>query len=179
MKRVVLPIANGFEEIEAITIIDILRRAGVVVVIAGVTKQSIVGAHGVKMTADAVVADLSADEFDMLVLAGGYDNAITLSNDATTQKLISTMHKNGKLVAAICAAPLALHKAGVISGEYTCYPSVEETIKGKFVAKSVVESNRVITSRGPATASDFAFYLVEKLVSKAKKEEVQKTMLYI
>lgn len=179
MKKVIVPMANGFEEIEAITAIDILRRAGAEVTIAGINKRNLTGAHGVELTADSVMAEEKDKEFDLLYLAGGYDNAVSLSKDPATQDLIKKMAKDGKFVTAICASPLALHSAGVLEGKkYTCYPSVEKSIGGNFVGGDVVEDSNIFTSKGPATAGKFALFLVEKLYGKAKLEEIKSAMLY-
>lgn len=179
MKKVVVPMANGFEEIEAITIIDILRRAGAEVTIAGVSKRNLTGAHAVEIVADSVVAEVNAQQFDMLALAGGYDNAISLANDAKTQDLIKEMNSAGKFVTAICASPLALHSAGVLDGKkYTCYPSVEKSIGGNFTGEDIAVDGNIITSKGPATAGIFALFLVEKLFGSGKKDEVASAMLY-
>ncbi|MDR0747134.1 MAG: DJ-1/PfpI family protein, partial [Helicobacteraceae bacterium] len=120
-KKVIMPITNGFEEIEAVTIIDILRRAGAVVTVAALDEQRIAGAHNVEIKTDAALDEVMDEEYDLVVLAGGGKNADALSEDKRAQALIKRQFSARKLVAAICAAPLALHKAGVIKGKYTCF----------------------------------------------------------
>ena len=165
--RVLVPIAEGFEEIEAVSIIDILRRADIEVLVASLNKKSLVkGANGITIETDIEVKDISSDTLDMIVLPGGWDGTYALADDANVQRLLQEMDAEGKNIAAICAAPYALHKAGVLKEKYTCYPSVENEIKkdGYQGDKSmVIESQNILTSRGPATAICFALEIVKKL----------------
>jgi len=167
MSKVLVPLANGFEEIEAVSIIDVLRRAEIEVLVASLDDEKMVkGANGIVVLADKEVKDISSDELDMMVLPGGWDGTHALADDINVQKLLQEMDAKGKRIGAICAAPFALNKAGVLKDEYTCYPSVEDEIKkdGYLGDKSmVVESKNVLTSRGPATAICFALEIVKKL----------------
>lgn len=177
-KRAVLLLADGFEEIEAVATVDVLRRGGVEVVIAGVEAKISKGANGISVVADTLVSEIKESDFDAIILPGGYGGTMKLCSDGSSQALIKSFDEKGKIVAAICAAPLALDAAGVLKAEYTCYPGVEENIKSShFVDKKVVQSANVITSRGPATAICFGLYLVEKLVDKATAESVKSGVL--
>jgi len=177
-KKVVMPLANGFEEIEAVALADTMRRGGIEVTIAGVDADILKGANGIRVVSDCSIGSIKSSDFDMIVLPGGYGGTMTLAENRTVQALIKEFDAKGKTVGAICAAPLALEKAGVLKDEYTCYPGVSDSIKSsKFVEKSVVESGNVITSRGPGTAICFGIYIIEKLVDKQTAEAVKGGML--
>lgn len=165
MSKILVAISNGFEEIEAVSIIDICRRAGIEVVTAGVEGKNLVGAHNIKIEMDKKITEVDSNDFDMIVLPGGLPNAFTLAEDKDIQRLLKEFEQNNKKIGAICAAPYALHKAGVLNQNYTCYPSFEKKIKddGYHDDKNVVIDNNVITSRGPATAVDFALEIVKTL----------------
>jgi len=165
MAKILVPIANGFEEIEAISVIDICRRAGIEVVTAGVEDKVLIGAHNIKIEMDKKIDEVKSSDFDMIVLPGGLPNAFTLAEDKDVQRLLKEFEEKNKKIGAICAAPYALHKAGVLNQNYTCYPSFEKKIKddGYQDDKNVVTDNNVITSRGPATAIDFALEIVKTL----------------
>jgi protein deglycase len=179
MANILIPISNGFEEIEAISIIDICRRANIKVTIAGVEDLEIVGAHGVKIISDERIENISSDDFDMIVLPGGLPNAFTLAENSKIQALLKEFKDKNKKIAAICAAPYALHKAGVLSKNYTCYPSFEKKIKddGYLGNEDIVIDNNVITSRGPATAMNFALEIVKILCDEKIYIEVKDGLL--
>jgi 4-methyl-5(b-hydroxyethyl)-thiazole monophosphate biosynthesis len=177
-KKALMPLADGFEEIEAITIIDILRRAGVEVEIAGLGRYEILGAHGIAIGAETTIEDAKDDKFDLIVLAGGHENAMSLSADSATIKIVRRMRDEGKLIAAICAAPIVLAQAGVISGDFTCYGGYEGGIEGSYKKDDVVENGSVITSRGPGTASEFAFALVKKLVGEEMTAQLKRATYF-
>ena len=176
MAKVLVPLAKGFEEIEAVSIIDVLRRAEVEVLVASLNEEMLVqGANGITIQTDIQVADISADILDMVVLPGGWDGTHALADDVNVQKLLQEMDAKGKNIGAICAAPFALNKAGVLKEHYTCYPSVESDIRQEGYmgeASMVVEDQNVMTSRGPATAICFALAIVKKL----KGEETYKAL---
>lgn len=167
MSRVLVPLASGFEEIEAVAIIDVLRRAEVEVLVASLDEEKLVkGANGITIQTDMQVRDISVDTLDMIILPGGWDGTYALADDENVQRILQEMDSKGKNIAAICAAPFALNKAGVLKHNYTCYPSVEEQIRkdGYLGDKAmVVEDANVMTSRGPATAICFALAIVKKL----------------
>ena len=179
MPRVLVPIAIGFEEIEAITIVDILRRADVDVVMAGLDRKCVKGAHGIEIKCDVHIDDIKSNEFDMIVLPGGMPGSLNLKNSSKIQEILGEMDQDGKLIGAICAAPIALSEAKVLKSSYTCYPSFEEQIESsKYICdEDVVSDQNIITSNGPKSAMKFALMLVEKLCSSDKKEEIKQQLL--
>jgi 4-methyl-5(b-hydroxyethyl)-thiazole monophosphate biosynthesis len=180
-KKVVVPLAKGFEEIEAVTIIDVLRRAEIEVFVASLDVQkNVTGANGITIVADVEVGDVNADMLDMVVLPGGWDGTYALADDENVQNLLREMDAKGKNIGAICAAPFALNKAGVLKERYTCYPSVEEQIgKDGYEGASamVIEDANVMTSRGPATALCFALEIVKKLEGIEKYNTLREGLL--
>jgi 4-methyl-5(b-hydroxyethyl)-thiazole monophosphate biosynthesis len=176
MSRVLVPLAKGFEEIEAVTIIDVLRRAEIEPVVAALDNILLVqGANDIVVRAENILEEVDIDSIDMIVLPGGWDGTYALADDANVQRILKEFNAKGKNIAAICAAPYALNKAGVLPQNYTCYPSVEEEIKldGYQGDKSmIVEEGNVMTSRGPGTSMCFALEIVKKL----KGEEMYETL---
>lgn len=179
MTKVLITIANGFEEIEAISIIDILRRAEIEVVIASIEEKQVSGAHNIKIEADCLIDEIDPLDFEMLVLPGGLPNAFTLAEDKRVQKILKDMQEANKYISAICAAPYALHKADVLNKNYTCYPSFEKKIRdeGYTNQKNVVIDEKVITSAGPATAMEFALQLVKTLTNEEIYTQVKNGLL--
>jgi len=181
MSKVLVPLAVGFEEIEAVSIIDILRRAEIEVLIGSLDKTMLVkGANGITIEADIEVKDVKADALDMIVLPGGWDGTHALADDENVQNLLREMDAKGKNIGAICAAPYALNKAGVLKEKYTCYPSVEAEInkEGYMGDKTmVVEDANIMTSRGPATAICFALSIVKKLQGEERYEALKSGLL--
>jgi len=181
MSRVLVPLANEFEEIEAVTIIDVLRRADIEVLVASLDDKMLVqGAHGIVVQADLHVKSVDADMLDMIVLPGGWGGTHALAEDENVQKMLREMDAKGKYIGAICAAPFALNKAGVLKEKYTCYPSVEEQIREEGYLGDeamVVEDANVITSRGPGTAICFALAIVRKLQAEEKYKTVKEGLL--
>ncbi|AXH10970.1 DJ-1 family protein [Malaciobacter halophilus] len=178
MAKIIVPIANGFEEIEAISVIDICRRADIEVTIAAVEQIETTGAHNIKIKADCMINEVN-DEFDMIVLPGGLPNAFTLAENEKVQSLLKNMKEKKKKIAAICAAPYALHKANVLNHNYTCYPSFEEKIRldGYHKDDMVVIDDDVITSKGPATATTFALELVRAIKGDEVYSNIKKGVL--
>ncbi len=174
-------LAEGFEEIEAITVIDVLRRAEVEVTTAGLAKRNVKGAHGIKVVADTVVAELGERPFDLLYLPGGLPGAHNLRDDAGAQALVKRHAEADKRVAAICAGPIALESAGVLAGKRaTSYPGFGEQLSSisSYLEEPVVVDGNVTTSRGPGTASDLALNLVEQLCGTEKAGELREKMLW-
>ena len=164
MAKVCIPLATGFEDIEAITLIDVIRRGGIEVVTAGVGAEIIESAHNVKVIADTTIDKVSADEFDLVVLPGGLPGATNLAKSEEVKNLLRVMDEKGKYVGAICAAPIALKEAGVLKEKYTAYPGWESNIRkeGYISDQKVVEDKNVLTSKGPATAICFGLEIVKK-----------------
>jgi len=175
MKRVLVPLAEGFEELEAVTIIDVLRRAGIDVVVASLASSPVTGAHGIRLSADTPLGALAEQEFDMIALPGGMPGAEHLKKDARIAEIIRDLHEKGRPVAAICAAPMVLAAAGVLDGRRaTSYPGfLKDAGDTTVVGDAVVVDRGVITSRGPGTALDFALTLVEELEGPAAREAIE------
>ena len=179
MSRVAVILADGFEEVEAMSIIDVLRRAGIETVIAGLHEGRITSARKVNVVPDTTVAAVKADDFDMIVLPGGQPGTDNMNADARVKELIRDFSKKGKLVGAICAAPIVLAGAGVLQGKrVTSYPGYKDVLSGAiYEEKPVVVDGNVITSRGPGTALAFALALVERLAGKDRAQKIREAML--
>lgn len=175
MPKVLVPLAQGCEEIEAVTVIDILRRAGITVVSAGLDNQPVRASRGVVLVPDTSLDAVLNDSFDMIVLPGGQPGTDNLNADKRIIALLQKMAKQGKHVAAICAAPSVLAGAGLLDGKRaTSFPkSLEGYPNINLQSSAVVEDGNIITSRGPGTAMDFALTLAERLVGKARRREVE------
>lgn len=179
-KTVLVPLANGFEEIEAITIIDILRRGEIEVIIGYLESSNFIkGAHNIIVQGDKHIKDIDIHTLDMIVLPGGWGGTKALASNETIQNILQQMDKENKLIGAICAAPFALHTAGVLKHNYTCYPSVEEEIRldGYIADSIIVEEDNILTSRGPATAMCFGLEVVKKLAGVEKYVAVKNGLL--
>ena len=171
-KKVLVPLAEGVEEIEVITIIDILRRADIEVIVASLTDHlEVKGGHNIVIKADTTLEKIINYEFDAIALAGGYGGMNNLKSDIRIIDMLKNMYEDKKLVSAICASPIVLGEAEVIKGKYTCYPSCESSIKGgEYVEKDIVVCDgNVITSKGPATTIFFALEIVKYLNGSNEK----------
>jgi len=175
MPSVLVPLAQGCEEIEAVTVIDILRRAGINVVSAGLDDQPVRASRGVTLVPDTTLDAALQHSFDMIALPGGQPGTNNLKADPRIIALLQKMAKHGKYVTAICAAPSVLASAGLLDGKQaTCYPGSLDPFPHVLQQHTaVVEDEMLITSRGPGTAMDFALTLVERLAGKAKRKEVE------
>ncbi len=177
MARACVLLAPGFEEIEAITIIDVLRRAEIDTVTLAVKDNPVEGAHGIVVTADASL-DGAGDAWDAVILPGGMPGSTHLRDDARVQALLKSQHARGATVAAICAAPIALAKAGVLVGrKATSYPGFQPQLECDYRDETVVVDGNVVTSRGPGTAMAFALRLVALLGSPKTAALVGERML--
>jgi len=179
-KRIAVQLAVGFEEVEAISIIDVLRRADLEVIVVSVTgKTEVAGAHQIKVVADALFENVDFDQVDMIVLPGGIPGATNLDAHSGLKKVIRKFDAEQKQLAAICAAPLVYGNLGILEGKQAvCYPGYEKYLKGAEVLSiPVVESGNVITGRGVGVALKFALKIVEKMVSKEKAEILAKQIL--
>lgn len=179
MAKIIIFLANGFEEIEAVNIIDVCRRAGIEVVVAGVSSMLVCGANKITIAADCLLESVKDDDFDMVVLPGGWGGTKILATDEIVQNMLKKFKQEDKWIGAICTAPFALHQADVLNSNYTCYPSVQEQIRvAGYDAKSkVVVDGKVITSRGPATAICFGLVIVKKLVGREIADMVRGGLL--
>ncbi len=179
--RVLIPLAQGCEELEAITIIDLLRRAGIEVISAGLDAENITASRGVKLIPDTNLESALKDDYDMIVLPGGLPGADHLDNDERIKSAIIKMSNDDKYIAAICAAPKVLANAGVLDGKTaTSYPGF---LDGPGLSdttlsdEAVVRDGKVITSRGPGTAMDFALELIEVLSGKKTRDTVETSLV--
>lgn len=183
MANVLVPLAQGCEELEAVTIIDLLRRAQINVTVAGLEAEPgpIKASRGTTLLPDTTLDQALTSDYDMLVLPGGLPGADHLNNDARIIKLIQQMAKEDKYTCAICAAPRALARAGVLEGKNaTSYPGTLDKmdIPGmKFTGDSVTVDGKIITSRGPGTAMEFALTLIEALGGKTLRDQVEPPLL--
>lgn len=178
MAKVLIPLAEGCEELEAVTLIDVLRRAEINVITASLTEnQQITASRGVRLVADTTLAQVMSDEFDMLVLPGGQPGTNNLDADPRIHTLIKRLHHEDKWIGAICAAPIVLAHAGLLDGrKVSCYPGVLEPAKWpeiQFSNDAVFCDNKFITSRGPGTAMAFALMIIEKLMDEATRNQVE------
>ena len=168
---------NGFEEIEAITTIDLLRRANIALTTVSLTdKPLVLGAHNVAVEADGLMDDIDFSDAEMLILPGGQTNLIEHANLC---ELLVAHNEADKLIAAICYAPSVLGQLGILEGKQaTCYPGFEKYLGESYVGGLVVESKNVITAKGPGLSSDFAFCLIERLASSEIADQVYDTAQY-
>jgi 4-methyl-5(b-hydroxyethyl)-thiazole monophosphate biosynthesis len=172
--RALVLLADGSEEIEAVTVIDILRRAEVAVTVAGVSQRSVTASRGVHLTADVVFTDVADTAFDLVVLPGGARGAEAFRDSPAVQALVKRQHQRGGRLAAICAAPSALASAGLLQGvRATSYPGfLAESDGAQLSEEPVVTDGLITTSRGPGTAMDFALALVALLCGEARARDV-------
>ena len=175
-----LILAEGFEEIEAITVVDVLRRADIPTRSWALESLSPCGAHGIRLHADALLEGAEEPQGRMVVLPGGMPGSANLRDNARVQALLRRYAQEGKWLAAICAAPIALARAGLLDGKkVTSYPSVREQLEGaSYLEQDVVVDAPLVTSRGPATALPFALRLVALLRSEEAAEDLARRMLW-
>jgi 4-methyl-5(b-hydroxyethyl)-thiazole monophosphate biosynthesis len=176
---VLIPLLDGFEEIEAVTIIDVLRRAGVRVIVAGEKPGPVRGSHDISVLADAALADVDVDDLAMIALPGGMPGAAHLAEHPVVQRLLREARERDRHTAAVCAGPMALGAAGALAGKTaTCYPGFEDRLTGaRVVDDRVVVDGKVVTSRGPGTALEFALTLAGLLAGPDKEAALEKGML--
>ncbi len=180
-KQVCVFLADGFEEIEGLTVVDLLRRAGVEVTTASITgDKTIHGAHGIDVLADKLFDEVDYDAQDMVVLPGGMPGTLNLGEHSGIKEVLEKFHRAEKYIAAICAAPSVLGKYGILKGRRaTSYPGFEEQLIGaECMTESVVRDGFVITSRGMGTAIPFALELVAVLVSEERARELGVSIIY-
>lgn len=175
MKHVLVLMADGSEEMETVTVVNILRRGGLRVTLAGLTEGPLRGSRSISIVPDTTLDEALRDDYDMVVLPGGQPGTQRLRADARVFRLLQQMTHQGKHVAAICAAPSVLASAGLLAGKRaTCFPgSLDDFPNVQLQAEAVVEDGKIITSRGPGTAMDFALTLLERLAGTGKRLEVE------
>lgn len=177
MARVLVPLAQGCEELEAVTVIDLLRRAQIEVVTAGLAPGPVTGSRGTVLVPDTTLEQALHGDYDMIVLPGGQPGATNLENDPRILELVRRMAERGRYTAAICAAPKVLACAGVLDGKRaTSFPGTLDPVRFPRVeisSDAVLTDGRVVTSRGPGTAMDFALELIELLAGAEKRRQVE------
>jgi len=177
MPSVLVPLAQGCEELEAVTVVDLLRRAKVEVVTAGLTGEPVRGSRGTVLVPDLTLDQALGRDYDMVVLPGGQPGATNLEHDTRIVSLVKKMAASGRYTAAICAAPKVLAVAGLLDGRRaTAFPgSIDESAfpAAKLENRAIVADGKIITSRGPGTAMDFALTLIETLVGREARDAVE------
>ncbi|MGM0643095.1 MAG: DJ-1 family glyoxalase III [Thermodesulfobacteriota bacterium] len=179
-KRVLVPVANGIEEMETVTIVDVLRRAGAFVTVASVGDPQITASRGIVLVADQHIDDCAGRDFDLIALPGGMPGAEKLRDSKPLAKLLSEQAEKKKLYAAICASPsVVLDHHGLLKSRFaTCHPGFADKMdQNRFRESRVVVDENCVTSRGPGTALEFALKLVELLYSRRKAEETAAPMV--
>lgn len=180
MKTIFVFLADGFEEIEAITPIDVLRRAGLnVQTVSVMDKQTVSGAHGIPVVADKMFANIHLEDAEMLLLPGGLPGATNLDAHQGLSNMIMAFASEEKPLSAICAAPLVFGNRGLLQGKKaTCYPGFESYLTGAEYTAALVETDgNFITAKGPGAAMDFAFAIVEKYCGIEKVNELKSGMM--
>ncbi|WP_353095945.1 DJ-1 family glyoxalase III [Tissierella praeacuta] len=182
MKKAILFLAEGFEEVEALTVVDYLRRMDVDVHIVSITKEyKVKGAHNIVVLADKTIDDIKdIESYDAVIIPGGLPGATNLRDNNKVIDIVKKINNDGKLAAAICAGPIVLEKAGIIKEKkVTSYPGFEGDLKdGVYIEQDVVRDGNIITARGPALAVNFAIEIVKYLLGEKEAEELKKDILY-
>lgn len=181
MTRVLVPLAQGCEELEAITITDLMVRAGIEVITAGLDDSPVTASRGTVILPGTTIESVVSDDFDMIVLPGGLPGADHLRDSLHVQQLLKRHAEKGCYIGAICAAPKALAQAGLLENKTaTGYPGVLSALNlanTKITDSAIEIDGKVITSRGPGTAMDFTLELIQLLKGKAKRDEVEKGLV--
>jgi len=179
MSKVLVLLADGFEEIEALGVVDILRRAGIETVLAGLREGQVVSARNISIIPDTTIDAVKPDGFSMLILPGGQPGTTNLAADKRIKKLLKQFNDTGKLIGAICAATTVLAEAGIINNRrVTCYPTYKDKLAGAlYENKPVVSDGNIITSQGPGTAIPFALAIVARLCGEHGANELRDAML--
>ena len=182
MKKVIIFFADGTEEVEAMTPLDYLRRAGADVMLVGISDTYQRGSHGIEIKTDVPLSSLDENvPFDMLVIPGGMPGTNNIENSPKVQALITRAEKEGKFIAAICAAPKILGVRGILDGKTaTCYPGFEKFLAGAEISKKkAVACKNVITATGAGAANEFAFLLIRALFGEQKADDVAKSVRFL
>lgn len=180
--RVIVFLANGFEEVEALTVVDYLRRMDIDVDMVSITEEiRVKGAHNIEVITDKKTGEIKdGNGYDGVIIPGGLPGATNLRDDDKVIDIVKSINKREGLVAAICAGPIVLERAGIINGrKVTSYPGFDQDLEtGIYKEEPVVRDNNIITARGPAIAVDFAIEIVNYLLGDEKSEELKKDILY-
>jgi 4-methyl-5(b-hydroxyethyl)-thiazole monophosphate biosynthesis len=176
--RAIVPLAEGFEEIEAVTIIDVLRRAGFEVTSVFLQKNPVTGSHDIAIQADRYIDDISASDYDCIILPGGMPGSSNLKDDGRVISLLQQFNTRNKMIGAVCAAPIVLSEAGLLEGRrVTCYPGYESNLSGAtHLPEPVVRDGRMITGKGPGCALPFALEIVEAVMGAETMNNLKNVM---
>ena len=175
--RVMIPLANGFEEIEAFTVVDVLRRANIKVDTIGIIGSVIQSKHGVKIIVDRTLNQVNPEEYDAIILPGGSPGYQNLGKSAKLIEILKTFNRQNKLIGAICGAPTILAKEGLLEDKKaTIYPGYEKMLAYPRNGPVVIDGN-IITSQGPGTAIEFALKIVSKILNPAEAERLRKELV--
>lgn len=181
MSKIAVFFADGCEEIEGLTVVDLMRRAGVEIIMISLTDQKqVTGSHGIAFLADELLAKTDFDSLDGIVLPGGLEGTQKLGKNETVNQVIRTFAEEGKLVSAICAAPSVLGTAGILNGKKAaCYPGFEDKLTGaEICTDEVCVSGNIITSRGMGTAIPFSLAIAAYLLDQEAADQLAKTIIY-
>lgn len=180
MQKILIPLAQGFEEIEAVTNIDVLRRAGFNVVTAGIGSKNIEGDHGIKIEADLEIKEVKKEDITDVVLPGGMPGAANLRDSSELLKIIRDVNDRGGLCAAICAAPIVLEAADLLEDKNaTSYPGFDNQMgSANYKTERVVKDGNIITGRGPGVALEFALEVVEYFADKNSADDLKEALLF-
>mgnify|MGYP002555592629 FL=1 len=181
MSRLAIFLAAGFEEIEALTVVDLCRRSGLEIDMVSITEERrVTGSHGICVEADTVFAKATFEQYEMLILPGGMPGTKNLEAHGGLMEKLDTFFEEGKYIGAICAAPSVLGHRGILKGKKACcYPGFEEQLEGAEVTGAPVEKDgKVITSRGMGTAIDFGLAIVETFCGKEQADNLAKSIIY-
>jgi len=180
MSKVLVLLSPGFEEIEAVTIIDILRRGEIEVVVAGLEKENVTGSHNISINCDIFYKDVKINDFDFLILPGGQPGTNNLKSNPVVIEWLQMFNKENKIIGAICAAPNVLKEASIVDRvKITSYPAEKDNFESKYYSEqNVVKDKNIITSRGVGTAIDFALELVNNIKGKNVRDELAAKILW-
>lgn len=181
MANAAIFLANGFEEIEALTVVDMLRRKSILCDMVSINEEkNVAGSHGIKVLADKTISDISFEDYDALILPGGMPGTKNLEADGYLMSRFDSFYSENKLICAICAAPSIFGHRGYLKGKKaTCYPGFETELEGaNFVKEPVVKDGNVITSRGMGTAIEFGAEIVGEFLGEEEKEALLKAIVY-
>ncbi len=178
MSKAVMYFAEGYEEVEALTVVDILRRANVEVILAGVYEKTVVSAHQISLNMDTTIEDVDHTSVDMIILPGGANGVENMFRSQHVLEHIKKFDEEKKLIAAICAAPSILGRLGLLKErKATCYPGFEKYLEGcTVVPEKVVVSDHIITAQAVGAAMEFGLTLLERLEGQEIKEKIKKAM---
>ncbi len=176
---VLVLLADGFEEIEALTPVDLLRRAGLDVKTCGISGKTVMGSHKIPVICDTLPDEVDVNSVSLVVFPGGMPGALNLDSSPFTDKIIAAVIKNGGRIAAICAAPLVLGRRGLLNGKRaTCYPGFEDELKGAYITDaSVVTDGNITTARGMGVALEFSKELIALLVDENTRDTISKSIM--